>query len=97
MTPAPACVITSIGVSGVRGWIALTTACSARLGLLLSDLPCCNVHCPRVALQAETAYTRSVLRDTEELQEQLYKEMRGRIQEADQGVPQRLVPASLAQ
>ena len=42
-----------------------------------------------MALQAETAYTKSVLRDTEDLQEQLYKEMRGRIQEADQGVPQR--------
>ena len=44
---------------------------------------------PACALQAETAYTKSVLRDTEDLQEQLYKEMRGRIQEADQGVPQR--------
>lgn len=43
------------------------------------------------ALQAEAAYTKAVLADTEELQEQLYREMRGRIQEADQSAPVRRV------
>ncbi|KAL4433270.1 hypothetical protein ABPG77_003318 [Micractinium sp. CCAP 211/92] len=40
-------------------------------------------------LEAEAAYTKAVLADTEELQEQLYREMRGRIQEADQSAPVR--------
>ena len=40
-------------------------------------------------LNAENAYTKSVLADTEALQESLYKEMRGRIQEADSSPPQR--------
>jgi len=40
-------------------------------------------------LSAENAYTRAVLGDTESLQESLFKEMRGRIQEADQSVPVR--------
>lgn len=44
---------------------------------------------PHDALQAEAAYTKAVLADTEELQEQLYKEMRGRIQESDQSAPVR--------
>lgn len=78
------------------GRIAPRTACSAIPWLLLRCLSILWHPLSRVtALQAETAYTKSVLRDTEGLQEQLYKEMRGRIQEADQGVPQRWVPASL--
>ncbi|CAL8468613.1 g8153 [Coccomyxa elongata] len=40
-------------------------------------------------LRAETAYAKQVLADTEGLQEELYKELRGRIQEADQSVPLR--------
>lgn len=40
-------------------------------------------------LEAENAYTRSVLADTAELQAALAVEMRARIQEADQGVPTR--------
>lgn len=40
-------------------------------------------------LNAENAYTKNVMADTEILQETLYKEMRGRIQEADQSAPQR--------
>ncbi|PSC70317.1 Protease 2 [Micractinium conductrix] len=40
-------------------------------------------------LKAEAAYTKAVLADTEGLQETLYKEMRGRIQEADQSAPVR--------
>lgn len=42
-----------------------------------------------MAHQAETAYAKQVLADTEGLQEELYKELRGRIQEADQSVPLR--------
>ena len=38
-------------------------------------------------LQAETAYAKQVLADTEALQEALYKELRGSIQEADQSAP----------
>ncbi len=47
---------------------------------------------PRVIayLQAENAYTESVMRHTEELQERLYLEMRGRIKETDLSVPERL-------
>lgn len=47
---------------------------------------------PRVVayLQAENAYTQSVMRSTEELQEGLYQEMRGRIKEADLSAPERL-------
>ena len=40
-------------------------------------------------LADENAYTRAVLADTEALQDTLYTEMRGRIQEADQSVPVR--------
>ena len=40
-------------------------------------------------MQAEAAYAKQVLADTEVLQEDLYKELRGRIQEADQTVPLR--------
>jgi hypothetical protein len=40
-------------------------------------------------LEAENQYTSAVLKDTEGLQELLYKEMRGRIQEADQSVATR--------
>ena len=36
---------------------------------------------------------KEVLADTEKLQEELYKELRGRIQEADQTVPLRCAPA----
>jgi hypothetical protein len=40
------------------------------------------VHCPKVIahLDAETAYAKAALADTEALQEALYKELRGRIQ-----------------
>lgn len=40
-------------------------------------------------LARENAHTKAVLSDTEQLQEELYREMRGRIQEADQSVPTR--------
>ena len=40
-------------------------------------------------LNEENKYTKAVLADTEALQEELYREMRGRIQEADQSTPQR--------
>ncbi|MGH9380004.1 MAG: S9 family peptidase [Thermoanaerobaculia bacterium] len=40
-------------------------------------------------LEAENAYTESVMTDTEDLQESLYREMRGRIQEEDVSVPAR--------
>jgi oligopeptidase B len=39
-------------------------------------------------LEAENAYARASLQPTEPLQEQLYQEMRGRIQEDDWGVPE---------
>ena len=42
-----------------------------------------------VCLQAETYYCNCVLANTEPLQEQLYQEMRGRIQEADETAPVR--------
>jgi oligopeptidase B len=41
-------------------------------------------------LQAENRYTQSVMRHTEELQEQLYQELRGRIKETDLSVPEQL-------
>jgi oligopeptidase B len=41
-------------------------------------------------LEAENRYTDSVMRHTEELQELLYQELRGRIKEADLSVPDRL-------
>lgn len=40
-------------------------------------------------LRAETDYCHNVLENTEHLQEELYREMRGRIQEADQSAPVR--------
>ena len=40
-------------------------------------------------LRAENDYTRAVLSDTAALQDTLYREMRGRIQEADASVPYR--------
>lgn len=40
-------------------------------------------------LAAENAYAKAVLADTEAVQGQLYREMRGRIQEADESVPVR--------
>lgn len=40
-------------------------------------------------LEAENAYTESVMADTEDLRERLYREMRGRIQEEDVSVPAR--------
>lgn len=39
--------------------------------------------------QEETDYCHNVLENTEQLQEQLYREMRGRIQEADESAPVR--------
>ena len=41
-------------------------------------------------LEAENAYTDAILRPTEQLQEKLYKEMLGRIQQTDLTVPYRL-------
>lgn len=43
-------------------------------------------------MKAETEYCHNVLENTEHLQEQLYREMRGRIQEADQSAPVRSEP-----
>ena len=45
---------------------------------------------PRVIayLELENSYTTTVMRDTEELQERLYQEMRARIKEADLSVPE---------
>ena len=43
----------------------------------------------RAHLEAENAYTTSVMKPTEPLQEQLYKEMLGRIKETDLTVPYR--------
>lgn len=40
-------------------------------------------------MQAETEFCHNVLENTEQMQEQLYREMRGRIQEADQSAPVR--------
>lgn len=48
-----------------------------------------HILVPVYNLQAETDYCYNVLEDTEQLQEQLYREMRGRIQEADQSAPVR--------
>src|SRR5689334_15533988 len=49
-------------------------------------------HDPEVIayLEAENRYTRDVMRHTEELQELLYQEMRGRIKETDLSVPEPL-------
>lgn len=44
---------------------------------------------PHLCIQAETHYCNSVLANTEDLQEQLYQEMRGRIQETDETAPVR--------
>jgi oligopeptidase B len=41
----------------------------------------------RVYLEAENAYTKALLADTEALQDQLFKELKGRIKEDDQSVP----------
>ncbi len=41
-------------------------------------------------LEAENRYTREIMRHTEELQEQLYQEMRARIKETDLTVPERI-------
>ena len=41
-------------------------------------------------LEAENRYTAAVMRPTEALQEQLYREMRGRIKETDLSVPERV-------
>ena len=40
-------------------------------------------------LEAENAYTKAVLSDTEQLQKDLTKELRARIQEADESAPLR--------
>src|SRR5262245_62615950 len=40
-------------------------------------------------LEAENAYARSALRHTEPLQEQIFREMRGRIKEDDSSAPYR--------
>src|SRR3954471_4358587 len=41
-------------------------------------------------LEAENRYTATVMRHTENLQERLYQEMRGRIKETDLSVPEHL-------
>jgi oligopeptidase B len=41
-------------------------------------------------LQAENRYTQAVMQHTEELQEQLYQELRGRIKETDLSVPEQI-------
>ena len=41
-------------------------------------------------LKAENAYTRHIMKDTEQLQEQLYQEMKSRIKENDVTVPRKL-------
>jgi oligopeptidase B len=41
----------------------------------------------RAHLEAENAYTKAVMADTEALQERLFAEMKGRIKEDDSGVP----------
>ena len=41
----------------------------------------------RAHLEAENAYTQAVMADTEELQQQLFAEMKGRIKEDDSSVP----------
>jgi len=48
-------------------------------------------------LQAEAAYAKQALADTDKLQEDLYKELRGRIQEADRTVPLRYAIAWLVE
>lgn len=51
---------------------------------------CAGSCCPCSAyLKAENEHVAAVLADTEQLQGELYQEMRGRIQEADQSVPSR--------
>ena len=40
-------------------------------------------------MQAEAEFTKAAMADTEALQERLFKEMRGRIQEADESAPLR--------
>ena len=46
-------------------------------------------------MQAERAFTDAALADTEELQDVLFKELRGRIKEADESVPIRRVYLSV--
>ncbi len=52
--------------------------------------PDANVATSSAYLNAENAYTDAVLRDTEPLQEKLYREMLGRILQTDLSVPYRL-------
>lgn len=69
------------------GWTTVQLLCYAAT-------PHCResaLMCVHLQLQAEAAYAKAVLADTEGLQEQLYREMRGRIQEADQSAPLRRV------
>ena len=56
----------------------------ARQILLIFGLPDIDV-----LVQEETSYATAVLADTEGLQDKLYKELRGRIQEEDQTAAQR--------
>lgn len=48
-------------------------------------------------LQAENEYTKAVMADTKELQEKLFKELRGRIKEDDNSVPERYATASISE
>jgi oligopeptidase B len=50
----------------------------------------CNNPAVLAYLQAENAYTDAVMRPTESLQTQLFVEMRGRLQETDCSVPDRI-------
>jgi oligopeptidase B len=43
-------------------------------------------------IKAENEYTQAVMADSKDLQDALYKEMRGRIKEEDQSVPLRKGP-----
>lgn len=46
-------------------------------------------------LKAENAYTEAMMAHSKPLREQLYREMRGRIQEDDASVPEQIKPQLL--
>ena len=71
------------------------TSCSAHVvskskrGMQCLRSPACRTGLRPARAQAETAFTHACLSDTADLREQLYQEMRGAIQEADQTAPLR--------